>query len=289
MENKFSSSAPSATPSTSLSVEPQAAQVPSKKRLGKKIYIAIAAIATIAVILAAVLLVPQGNASVISLGVQYSAGEKLTYDVTTSMSTQSGNSSTNISSDSNLTVDVVSFDGDTYTLNYTSSSIAASYSVTTSQLIEVKASEMVTVLALLPIGLQLFGETVNGSSPFLAAVFNQSQAQVGDTWQIPLNTGEPSSAQPENLTVTFKDIQDLTVPAGTFKVFRIDFSTNTPASPSPLSNVNLNLSGQSYLEYGTCKQIQSNLQVNISSAIASSPNYNVVDSFTSTLKQDLQP
>jgi hypothetical protein len=205
------------------------------------------------------------------------------------MSTQSGNSSTNISSDSNLTVDVVSFDGDTYTLNYTSSSIAASYSVTTSQLIEVKASEMVTVLALLPIGLQLFGETVNGSSPFLAAVFNQSQAQVGDTWQIPLNTGEPSSAQPENLTVTFKDIQDLTVPAGTFKVFRIDFSTNTPASPSPLSNVNLNLSGQSYLEYGTCKQIQSNLQVNISSAIASSPNYNVVDSFTSTLKQDLQP
>src|SRR5208283_6222055 len=102
MKNQFVGSSTSATPPTSLPAEQPAAQVPSKKRFGKKLYITIAAIATIAVILIAVLLVPQGNADVISLGVQYSAGEKLTYDVTTSFSSQSGNSSSNLSSNSSL-------------------------------------------------------------------------------------------------------------------------------------------------------------------------------------------
>jgi len=184
-------------------------------------------------------------------------------------------------------VDVVSFDGETYTLNYTSVSSEAGYSLTTSQIIEVKASEMITVLALLPIGLQLLDVNTNNTNPFMTAFFNQSTAQVGDTWQIPLTTGEPGYSQTENLTVTFKAIQDLTVPAGTFKVFRIDFSTNTQANPSTLTSLNLDLTGQSYLEYGTCKQIQSNLQVNMSAP--SNTNYNVVDSFTSTLKQDLNP
>jgi len=287
MKNKYFGPATSATPSTSLPAEQPAAQAPFKKRVGKKLYITIAAVAVIAVVLAAILLVPQGNADVISLGVQYSAGEKLTYDVATSFSSQSGNSSTNLSSNTNLTVDVVSFDGETYTLNYTTSSSEAGYSMSTSQLIEVKASEMITGLALLPVGLQALDEDLNSSSPFLSASFNQSQAQVGDTWQIPLNTGDLGSAQASELTVTFKAIQSLTVPAGTFKVFRIDLSTNTQGSQSSLSSPNVNFSGQSYLEYGTCKQIQSNLQVNMS--LSGNTNYNIVDTFTSILTQDLNP
>ena len=285
MKNKYFSSASSTTSPTSLPAEQPTAQAPSKKRFGKKTVITIAAIATIAVILAAVLLVPQGNAAVISLGVQYSAGEKLTYNVTSSISTQNGNSSYNLSTQSTLTVDVVSFDGETYTLNYTSTSSGAGYSLTTSQVIEVKTSEMVTVLALLPVGLQLSSVNANSSSPALAAVFNESQAKVGDTWQIPLNT-DSSSTQAENLTVTFKDIQDLTVQAGTYKVFRIDFSTNAQGSQSSLGNLNLDLAGQSYLEYGTCKQIQSNLQLTLQ---VGNNNASMVDSFTSTLTQDQNP
>jgi hypothetical protein len=288
MKDKFFGSAISATsPDLPPAEHTPLAQVPSKKRFGKKMYITIAAVAAIAVILVAVLLVPQGSAGIISLGVQYSAGEKLTYNVTSSMSTQKGNSTTNLSTQSTLTVDVVSFDGETYTLNYTSVSSEGGFSMTTSQIIDVKASEMVTVLALLPIGLQLLGTNTNSSSPAMAAVFNQSQAKVGDTWQIPMNTETPSSAPASNLTVTFKDIQDLTVPAGTFKVFRIDFLANSQESQSsPLTN--LDLSGQSYLEFGTCKQVQSNLQLTLPLQIGNS-NENIVDSFTSTLTQDQTP
>ncbi len=279
-------SAASEAPPTSLPPEQPTAQAPSKKRFGKKLYITIAAIAAIAVILvASVLLIPQGTADVISLGVQYSAGEKLTYDVTNSMSTQTGNSSSNVSSQSTLTVDVVSFDGQTYTLNYTSVTSEGGYSMTSSQVIAVKSSEMVTVLALLPVGLQLTDLALNSTStsPVMSAAFDQSQAKVGDTWQVPLNTEASSSVPPTNLTVTFKDIQSLTVPAGTYKVFRIDFSATQ--NSTPLSDESLNLSGQSYLEYGTCKQIQSNLQVTIPFNVGTASE-NIVDTFTSTLKQD---
>ena len=107
MLNNFFSRTISATSPASSSEQPTP-QIISKKRLGKKIYITLAAIIAIVIIIAAVLLVPQGNAEVISLGVHYSAGEKLTYDVTTSTSTQSGNSSSNLSEQSTLTVDVLS-------------------------------------------------------------------------------------------------------------------------------------------------------------------------------------
>ena len=287
VKNKYFGSVTSATPLVSLPTEQPSAQVSSKKRFGKKMYITVAAVVAIAVILVAVLFIPQGNAGVISLGVQYSAGEKLTYNVASSMSTQNGNSSTNLSSQSTLTVDVVSFDGETYTLNYTSISSDGGFSMTSSQVIDVKASEMVTVLALLPVGLQLTSLTANSTSPAMAAVFNQSQAQVGDTWQVPLNTAASGYTPAANLTVTFKAIQELTVPAGTFKVFRIDFSANTQGTQSsPLTNIDL--SGQSYLEFGTCKQIQSSLQLTLPFHVGNE-NENIVDSFTSTLTQDQNP
>jgi hypothetical protein len=291
MKNKFLASPTSETPPTPSPAEQPVVQAPSKKRFGKKLFIAFAAIAIIVVIVAAVLLIPPSNADEISLGVQYSAGEKLTYDITTSMTTHGENSSSNLVSQSTLTVNVVSFDGETYTLNYTSSTSDGDYSYSNSQLIDVKASEMITVLALLPIGIQFADVDTNNTNPFMTAVFDQSTAQVGDTWQIPLTTGEPGYSQTENLTVTFKAIQDLTVPAGTFKVFAIDFSTITQASSSSLSSVNIDFTGQSFLEYGTCKQIQSDLQVNMSEPVSlpGSSNFSVVNSFTSILKQDVTP
>ena len=121
----------------------------------------------------------------------------------------------------------------------------------------------------------------------MTAIFNQSQAKVGDTWQIPL-TANTNDVTVGNLTITFKAIQDLTVPAGNFKVFRIDFSTNTLRTQSSLLNINLDVTGQSYLEYGTSKQIQSNLQLNMNSGTAIN-NYNIAISISSTLTKDVKP
>ena len=157
----------------------------------------------------------------------------------------------------------MSFDGQIYTLNYTETSSLGDETVTTSNLVSVQESDMVTFLSVLPVELQevaAFSDT-NSSNPFMMASFNQTQAKVGDTWQIPMNTGNSANLNAENMTVTFAAIQDLTVPAGTYKVFRIDFSANenqgSPLTSSLLlDNIQMQISGQSYLEYGTCKQMR---------------------------------
>ena len=96
-----------------------------------------------------------------------------------------------------------------------------------------------------------------------------------------------SSTPAENLTVTFKDIQDLTVQAGTYQSLQNRLLNKCSRNPKlPLGNLNLIFAGQSYLEYGTCKQIQSNLQLTLQ---VGNNNDNMVDSFTSTLTQDQNP
>ena len=72
--------------------------------------------------------------------------------------------------------------------------------------------------------------------------------------------------------MNFSGVEDLTVPAGTYKVFRIDITSNNlkmTLNPSTdtsgiaaLSSLtmNLDLNYQVYLEYGTMRQIKSTMQ-----------------------------
>jgi len=94
------------------------------------------------------------------------------------------------------------------------------------------------------------------NNPFLMAFFNQAEAKVGDTWTIPFSSNTELNL-PASMTITLSAIQNLVVPAGTYKVFKMDYSTSGIPSNA------LSISGRSYLEYGTCKQIESNLQVDL--------------------------
>jgi len=94
----------------------------------------------------------------------------------------------------------------------------------------------------------------------------------------------------EDLKITFKAIQDLTVDAGTYKVFRMDFSTRfgIPENQSSNLNANMDLTGQSYLEQDTCKQVQSTLQINMVYQFLGIP-LSMEGTITSILTQDLRP
>jgi hypothetical protein len=259
-------------------------QEPSKKRGGKKLYVVVAAVAAIVIILVAVMFVPQGNADVISLGVDYSVGEKLMYDLKLTLVLQAGNNSITNSSDAAAAIEVLSFEGDTYTLNYTITSNAGG-SPSTSKIVEVKKSEMVTALALLPVALPL-ASSENISDLTLMASFDQTEAKVGDTWTIPLHA--EGSVVAEDLKITFKAIQDFTVDAGTYRMFRMDFSTRMgiPENQSSNVNANIDLTGQSYLELGTGKQIRSILEMKFGYQLFGIP-ISMDGTITSTLKQDL--
>ena len=78
---------PSESPS---SPDQSAAQRSGFRRFGKKLY-AVVAIVLVAVI-AVALLVPQGAAT-IPLGVEYTVGEKMVYNTTETVTTQTANSS----------------------------------------------------------------------------------------------------------------------------------------------------------------------------------------------------
>ena len=73
-----------ASPETS-SAAPHPATLPTKRRLGKKLYIAIAVVAI--VIIAVAFFIPQGGAT-IPLNVDYVVGEKMVYDTTMTMTIQ---------------------------------------------------------------------------------------------------------------------------------------------------------------------------------------------------------
>jgi hypothetical protein len=89
------------------------------------------------------------------------------------------------------------------------------------------------------------------------------------------------------ITITFNAIEDLTVKAGSFKVFSLDFSFLGNITGEGIVPQLAECTGQAYLEYGTCKQIQANLQMTL--LTLSSENQKTVISVSSTLAQNLKP
>jgi len=61
------------------------------------------------------------------------------------------------------------------------------------------------------------------------------------------------------------------VPAGTYEVFKIDFSSNNlsmnlnvppnATGTNIFTTMNMSISGQKYLEYQTCREIKSNIEM----------------------------
>ena len=269
MKFKLSNSTPSPEPQSSSSIDQPMSQAHPKKPFGKKLYLSVIAIAVIIIIIvAAVFVVPQTSANTIPLNVNYTVGEQLTYDITASVSLGStSTSSTSVTANSTLLVDVVSLKGQTYTLNYSTTTSVAGYSTTNSQIINVTKTNMISFLGLLPVILQAEATNADTStSPIFSASIDQSTAKVGDTWQIPLNSTDPSDG---NLTLTFAAIQDLTTQAGTFKVFRIDYSASGSQNDNTQLNEAYTVSGSSYLEYNSCKQIQSSIQLGVTGSLLS--------------------
>jgi hypothetical protein len=193
----------------------------------------------------------------IPLSLNYQVGEEMIY-VTTDMG-QSGFNGT-MNQNSTFTLKVVSFDGEYYTLNRTITLIL-NHPVSFS-LIE-RINKTGYAMYFLPGQAQnLFGDT--STNPILAALLSKPEARVGDTWEIPLKSGNLTWGTMGSLTLTFAGIQDLTVPAGVYRVFRIDVSSSNLASHVEFSegksDTTMSFIGTIFLEYGSCRQIKSDVR-----------------------------
>jgi hypothetical protein len=263
-------SAPSAT-------DLPASQPPSSKRFRERIYVflGIVGVAAVASALLFVLLVSPSLGSTIPLSYNYEVGEHMTYNVTSTVSefeqSTLGNSAgtpvvkTVIAT---ISMDVISFDGGNYTIDETESTQVGSLTVSFTVTEKMNKTGYITILSGPFATLNSALTDLNSLSTF----FQKDHAKVGETWQVPISElGNLSFGLRGNMTFTFGSIQNSTVPAGTYKVFSIDVScTNLTVSLNATGSsyyASVSGSGQEYLEYGTCRQIESNFQETVTNQI----------------------
>ncbi len=254
--------------SNSLPSKPNSPQANDKK-YDRKLYASIAALAVVVVVLAA-LFIPQGAGSSLELSLNYKVGDHMVYDTSTTVTNQVVNTSLSLPGitnnqifNSTLTLDVIGSDADNYLVNET---IVApnlfSHTLPPITLNVNKSSYFTNFMA--PGGPLVFYNT--SSNPTISAYLAQSMIKVGDVWKIPVNTGNASLGLTGEVTLTFAGLQDVTVPAGTFKTMRVEVASSILNVHSDGNSIiklpqgmTLQLNGTSYIEQGTCRLIKANL------------------------------
>ncbi len=277
-------------------------QIPAKRSnlFGKKTLAAIAIIAV--VIIAVALFIPRG-AAVIPLNVNYIVGEKMIYDTTVTGAYDFGDSGSgfvipsNISFSPQQTMEVMDFDGQYYTLNHTTTMGVGSNSYSYSILEKVNKTGYSSYFFNWGNQTTEIPSGITGG-PYLTQLLSKPEVRVGDTLTIPFPSSILGSAITGNVTMTFKGFEDLTVPAGTYRVFRIDVGTgdqgvsyHIPVGSSSLnfsSSVQMDMNYQVYLEYGTMRQIKSTM-LETMSLQSTMINYKMNMTMTMVLKQDIKP
>jgi hypothetical protein len=265
-----------------------------RKRFGKKLY-ALGALIAIAVV-AVALLVPQG-AAIIPLSVEYTVGEKLVYHTAETIVYQTSNTTAGLppygptgTTNLNATtiVEVIDFDNETYTLNHTATLDTGAKPISASFIEKVNKTGYSIYLAVEGNVL-----TPNATSSIITGLLERPEVKVGESWQIPLTSTSAHVTVTGSMTLTFAGIENITVLAGTYQVFRIDAaSSNVVMTVKLPSNTNMsmstiiNSSGQIYIEYGTGRRIATTMESTVHNE-AIGLNYTL--SANTTLIQHIKP
>jgi hypothetical protein len=274
------------------------------KRFGKKLYVVAAIVAV--VVVAVALFIPQGAAT-IPLNVNYEVGEKMVYDTTMTLSFNDPGltgsyavmgwfNDTSVSS--KQTVEVIAFDGEYYTLNQTTTMMLFDKPLRFSMIQRMNKTGCSTYLFNVGGTEQEIPATSFDSNSYLTQLLNKSEVKVGDSIEVPFPSAVSSISMTGGLTMTFRGIEDITVPAGTYKVFRIDIKSHdlsmsynpsmTTMGMNLTSKTDIDLSYQIYMEYGTLRQIKSTMQETV--ALQSSMvNYTMSLSTDMTLNEHVKP
>jgi hypothetical protein len=104
------------------------------------------------------------------------------------------------------------------------------------------------------------------ANPTILALITQKSVNVGDVWTIPVNTGNASYGMTGEVTLKFAGIEDVTVPAGTYKAMKIEITSSVLTLHSDGTSAlklsdgkTFQLNGSTYLEQGTCRLIKTEL------------------------------
>jgi hypothetical protein len=209
----------------------------------------------------------DGAGESIPLSLNYTVGDQMVYDINYFVLKEVYNPEETQTYNFTSTQKVVDFDGNTYKINTKVTSTIDSSSHPAQDVNVSKPSFYKNFMA--PGYPKAIFVDVS-ANPTLAAYLASNTVKAGDVWQIPVNTGNESFGMTGNMTFIFGNVQNLTVPAGTYAVFKIEVNSSpltvhANLQPDPLNMNQINgrsivLSGQTFLEYGTCRLIRAELQ-----------------------------
>lgn len=260
------------------------------RRFGKKIYAILAVIVTI--IVAVAFLFPQGAAA-IPLTADYQVGERMVYN--TVITGTSVGSLSNMTIDSTQTVDVVDFDGEYYTLNHTTIMEILGKPLSFSVLEKMNKTGYSTFMLNLGDSSQAFTSTGISGDSYLTQLLNKSEVKVGDSITVPYPSAVSSMGIKGDLMITFEGIEEITVPAGTYKVVKVSITTDNICMEIPSANMSgtTEINYTIFIEYGTMRQIKSTMQETITyqslTYQSSAMNYTMHLTMDMTLNQHTKP
>ncbi len=196
------------------------------------------------------------------------------------------------------TVEVIAFDGEYYTLNQTTIMMLFDKSLKFSMLQRMNKTGCSTYLFNVGGTEHEIPDTSFDSNSYLTQLLSKSEAKVGDSIDVPFPSAISSIGMTGGLTMTFRGIEDLTVPAGTYKVFRIDIKSHdlsmsynpsmTTMGMNLTTKTDIDLNYQIYMEYGTLRQIKSTMQETVSLQ-SSTINYTMSLYTDMTLNEHVKP
>ena len=132
----------------------------------------------------------------------------------------------------------------------------------------------------------------------LELLTEKAQARVADSWRIPYESSNAEASG--NLIITFYGFENLTVPAGTYNVFKVGIRSDnvnvhyTVSRNGFEANVAEDFNIQIYFEYGSLRQIKYDAQgsISIESSVESQSFLNMMPKFTQVemiLIEDIKP
>ena len=135
---------------------------------------------------------------------------------------------------------------------------------------------------------EALGASLGSQDPVLTGILGKPEVKVGDTWEIPMNPSNASIGITGSLVLTFKGIQEITVPAGTYKVFRVDMTSKDVGVHTSTVSTTMSVSGEYYVEFETGRQIQNSIQMTMQSQVLG-VDTSITMSATTTLVQHTLP
>ena len=232
---------------------PEAPPEAVKPRFGRKLYlviglVAIAIIATASIIMFTQFL-PSARGEAVTLGLNYSVGEKMTYEINVTITMETMD--TEVSQEATWEMEVQGFDGENYTIRQTMTFDQQEFSFTMKMN---KTGYIVEYIGLPPEFEQTFSSFLG--VPGFGSYLTEEEVRVGESWEIPFDMELPSIDFNGTISYELSEITSVTVPAGTYEALKINVEGSDLRMEGMDFNVTYNINGYIYLEKATCRLIE---------------------------------